>query len=412
MDSMQDLHDRRRRAVQAWTAFVEHGDPLAPAVRPEILSSWQRSTAAIQPGVQQAPLADEGATAAFWKESPLHTAVRRVQDDLRRTAEDGDLVIAVTDQQTRILWTYGGRVMRRKAETVNFVAGGRWDESSVGTNALNLAMREDAPAMVFSAEHYATIVHNWVCWAAPVHDPVTGHKLGVIDLSTTWDRTHPIGLATARVMARLIEGAMPDTAAPSPVPDGAPTPAPGLDLRLMGSAEATLDGRRLLLNRRQTEILALLALSPQGLSLEHLHALLYGDEAVTLSTLKAEVSHLRSALGGELASRPYRLSLPVRTDVDRVLGLLRSGDVRAAVAAYGGDLLPGTNSPRLTELADYVAVAVREALLASPDPEAVLRFSELAPYDTEVVEACLAALGDRPHPARPLLKGRLAAARR
>jgi hypothetical protein len=412
MDSMQDLHDRRRRAVQAWTAFVEHGDPLAPTVRPEILSSWQRSTAAIRPGVEQAPLADEGATAAFWKESPLHTAVRRVQDDLRRTAEDGDLVIAVTDQQTRILWTYGGRVMRRKAETVNFVAGGRWDESSVGTNALNLAMREDAPAMVFSAEHYASIVHNWVCWAAPVHDPVTGHQLGVIDLSTTWDRTHPIGLATARVMARLIEGAMPDTAGASPVPDGVPTPEPGLDLRLMGSAEATLDGRRLLLNRRQTEILALLALSPQGLSLEHLHALLYGDEAVTLSTLKAEVSHLRAALGGELASRPYRLSLPVRTDVDRVLGLLRRGDVRAAVAAYGGDLLPGTNSPRLTELAEYVAVAVREALLAAPDPEAVLRFSELAPYDTEVVEACLATLGDRPHPARPLLKGRLAAAQR
>ncbi len=99
--------------------------------------------------------------------------------------------------------------MRRKAETVNFVAGGRWDDQSVGTNALDLANRLDAPAMVFSAEHYASIVHNWVCWAAPVHDPVTGAQLGVIDLSTTWDRTHPIGLATARVMARLIETAMP-----------------------------------------------------------------------------------------------------------------------------------------------------------------------------------------------------------
>ena len=63
--------------------------------------------------------------------------------------------------------------------------------------------------MVFSAEHYAPIVHNWVCWAAPVHDPVTGRQLGVLDLSTTWDRTHPIGLATARVMARLIETALP-----------------------------------------------------------------------------------------------------------------------------------------------------------------------------------------------------------
>ena len=64
--------------------------------------------------------------------------------------------------------------MRRKAESVNFVAGGRWDDQSVGTNALDLANRHDTPAMVFSAEHYAPIVHNWVCWAAPVHDLVTG----------------------------------------------------------------------------------------------------------------------------------------------------------------------------------------------------------------------------------------------
>ena len=66
--------------------------------------------------------------------------------------------------------------MRRKAETVNFVAGGRWDDESVGTNALDLANRLSQPAMVFSAEHYASIVHNWVCWAAPVHDPVTGDQ--------------------------------------------------------------------------------------------------------------------------------------------------------------------------------------------------------------------------------------------
>ena len=82
--------------------------------------------------------------------------------------------------------------------------------------------------MVFSAEHYASMVHNWVCWAAPVHDPVTGEQIGVIDLSTTWDRTHPIGLATARVMARLIETAMPLSAwtDPSALGGDAPT-SPG-----------------------------------------------------------------------------------------------------------------------------------------------------------------------------------------
>jgi hypothetical protein len=250
-----------------------------------------------------------------------------------------------------------------------------------------------------------------VCWAAPVHDPVSGEQLGVIDLSTTWDRTHPIGLATARVMARLIETAMPESRG-HPSLTGSASRNEGLDLRLLGAADARLDGKRLLLNRRQTEILALLALNPAGLSLEHLHAQLYGDQPVTLSTLKAEVSHLRAALDGQLASRPYQLTMPVTVDVNEVLRLLRRGRVREAVAAYGGDLLPGTDSPALVELADYVAVAVREALLADPQPQAVARYTELARYDTEVIEVCLAVMGDRHHPTKALLKGRLAAARR
>ena len=88
-------------------------------------------------------MADESDTVAVLARArPLQTAVARVEAELRRTAEDGDLVLAVTDAQTRILWTYGGRVMRRKAETVNFVVGGRWDEASVGTNALGLATRQ------------------------------------------------------------------------------------------------------------------------------------------------------------------------------------------------------------------------------------------------------------------------------
>ncbi|MGZ6804337.1 MAG: transcriptional regulator, partial [Nocardioidaceae bacterium] len=162
----KELQGRRIEVARAWTAFVEHGDGVAAVVRPEILRSWERSGVAITPDVTEAPMADESDTASFWEGSPLQVAVGRIEEELRRTAEDGDLVVAVTDADTRILWTYGGRVMRRKAETVNFVAGGRWDETSVGTNALDLVTRSDRASMVFSAEHYASIVHNWVCWAA------------------------------------------------------------------------------------------------------------------------------------------------------------------------------------------------------------------------------------------------------
>jgi len=406
-----ELRARREEAVRAWTSFVQHADHVDRLVRPEILSSWTRSAAAVPTTVPAAPLTDESETASMWRGSPLQIAVERVEEELRRTAEDGDLVVAVTDPQTRILWTYGGRVMRRRAETVNFVPSARWDDRSVGTNALDLANRLAQPSMVFSAEHYAPIVHNWVCWAAPLNDAATGARLGVIDISTTWDRAHPIGLATARVLATLIEQAMPHSRALFGADEE--TADPGLVMTLLGTAETRLDGQRLLLNRRQTEVLALLALHPEGLSLEQLHAMLYGDQAVTFSTLKAEVSHLRHALGGQLASRPYRLLMPVATDVEHVLALVRRGYVGAAVDAYGGDLLPGTNSPALIEMGEYVAVAVREALLTDPLPDAVLRYCELAPYDAEVVEVCLASLrpvNGRSHPAVPLLKARLALA--
>ena len=199
---------------------------------PRSCSSWQRSQPRVSRDVSEAPLDDESDARAFWRDSPLQERGRRgsrTSCGVRR--EDGDLVLAVTDAQTRILWTYGGRVMRRKAESVNFVPGrplGRRVASAPTPSTSPTGCAR--PSMVFSAEHYAPIVHNWVCWAAPVHDPVTGAQLGVIDLSTTWDRTHPIGLATARVLARLIETAMPlshdaPDAARRRRPDRAPAPA-------------------------------------------------------------------------------------------------------------------------------------------------------------------------------------------
>lgn len=410
--SRDGLPGRRRaveRAKETWSDETrsDHPEP-APVVRPEIRDSWSRSRAHLHDEPTQAPLADESETAAYFADSPLHDAVGRIESELRSAADDGDLVVAVTDPQTRILWTYGGRVMRRRAESVNFAPGGRWDEGSVGTNALDLALRMDRATTVFSAEHYAPIVHSWVCWAAPVHDPATGEQLGVLDLSTTWDRAHPVGAAAAQALARLLERELPHRGGIGAALPSAPG-APGLHLRLLGAVEGWLDGTRLLLTRRQGEILALLALAPDGMNLERLHASLYGEERVSPGTLKAEVSHLRQALGGRLLSRPYRLDLPVSSDVERVRAALARGDVAAAVAAYGGDLVPGTNSPRLAETAEYLAVAVREALLGDPRPEAVVRYAEIAPYDTEVVERALSALGERPHPARAELAARLAA---
>src|SRR3546814_6374796 len=89
-----------------------------------------------------------------------------------------------------------------------------------------------------STRHDTLFPHMTLCLSAPVHDPVTGRPLGVIDLSTTWDRSHPIGLATARVMARLIETALP-TSSRSPATGVLAPDQPGLTLTLLRSEEPT-----------------------------------------------------------------------------------------------------------------------------------------------------------------------------
>src|SRR6266702_2920770 len=82
------------------------------------------------------------------------------------------------------------------------------------------------------------------------------------------------GRAAARSRARL----------PTP-----PRAAPGgvLELRVLDRADACLEGVRLWLTRRQLEIVALLGLHRDGLSLDALHAHLYGDRPVSPVTLKA-----------------------------------------------------------------------------------------------------------------------------
>jgi hypothetical protein len=391
MFTRAQLHRRRSHLARAWDLHIPAICDRRPTsaqqagVRAEIVASWERSAAHVTPEVYEAPLADVDETRLAWEMSPLNAAVRQLEAQLQAAADDGELVVAVTDPGARIMWTYGGAVMRDKAEKVNFVPGGRWDEASVGTNALDLALRLDRAATVYSAEHFSSCVHGWVCWAAPVRDPGSGRQLGVLDLSTTWDRSHPIGLATAGAMAGLLEREVHGTLMAADKNCGLDSYAGLLELKLLGQPSAQLNGARLRLTRRQLEILALLALNPDGLDLAELHARLYGDRPVSQGTLKAEMSQLRAVLGGRLESRPYRIGLDVRCDVTDVLHRLRAGDVAGAVERYGGELLPGSESPALTEFGHFVTVAVRNALMSDPHPGAVQRYLELTPYDLDLL---------------------------
>jgi hypothetical protein len=125
-------------------------------------------------------------------------------------------------------------------------------------------------------------------------------------------------------------------------------PRPQLDLRALGRdhAEVELLGERILLGKRQSELVVLLALNPRGMSGEELAQALYGVHGREV-TVRAEVTRLRRRLGPIVASQPYRLDADVGADFLEVGWLARRGALLAARDGYPGPLLPASHVPAI-----------------------------------------------------------------
>lgn len=274
---------------------------------------------------------------------------------------------------------------------MNFVPGARWAENAVGTNAPGTAVAVDRPVQVFAAEHFIRRVQPWTCAAAPVHDPRTGRVLGAVDITGGDGLAHPHSLGFVQAVARAAESHLA-LLTPERPRSGPP------ELTALGRDEArlTAGGRRLRLSRRHSEILVLLAHHPEGLTGDELLCALYEGESVTPVTLRAELARLRGVLGpGLLASRPYRLTAPVESDVAVVERRLAAGAVTAAVTAYGGPLLPASQAPAVVRLRHRLAEALRAALIAGRDPDLLADWAH-APWGEDDLDVWRALAAIRP----------------
>lgn len=120
---------------------------------------------------------------------------------------------------------------------------------------------------------------------------------------------------------------------------------------------------------------------------------------MTPVTLRAELARLRRLLGsGLLGSRPYRLTVPVESDVSVVERRLETGAVTAAASAYAGPLLPGSQAPAVVRLRRRLADGLRTALIAGHDPDLLADWAH-APWGEDDVEVWRALATVRPAPA-------------
>ncbi|MCF3179498.1 GAF domain-containing protein [Streptomyces polychromogenes] len=392
-----DAAERTRVLRRAHDAFTRDGR-VEPPVRAVIAKSWRRcARARVSP--ECAPRLDrpEPELLAYREHHPLARVMPLFRDLVGAFAAHGAHLLAVCDARGGLLWVEGEPATLRRAEGLGFVPGSRWAETAMGTNAPGTAVALGEPVQVFGAEHFSRRVHPWTCAAAPVRDPRTGRVLGAVDITGGDGLAHPHSLAFVQAVARAAEAQL---ALLAPEPDAA---APDT-LSALGRDEAllVLGGRRIVLGRRHSEILALLAQHPEGLTGEELACALYEEESVAAVTLRAEMSRLRAVLGaGVLLSRPYRTAGPLEADFAAVTRHLAAGAVSAALTRYPGPLLPGSSAPGIVRLRRRIEDQARAAVIARADV-GLLSDWVCSPWgadDPAVWRALASALPPRDRPA-------------
>ncbi|WP_197510740.1 sigma-54-dependent transcriptional regulator family protein [Tessaracoccus coleopterorum] len=246
----------------------------------------------------------------------------------------------------------------------------------------------------------------------PVRDPETRRVIGVLDITGGPQAATPQAQMLVDATARAVESELliARLRARHEVPVRRQSRRKRVDtatLQVLGRSRAALELRAddgataVEFGRRHAEILLLLRLSPAGLSAERLAELVYGEGA-DAATLRPEIVRLRRTLRKattriDLASRPYRLVGDLTTDAHGVLGLLDRGAHRVALAAYRGEVLPGSESPGVIAFRNTVRTALREALLAEASPDTLLAYAdtEEGAFDRETLMLLLDVLPAR-----------------
>ncbi|MGW5523609.1 GAF domain-containing protein [Gordonia sp. NPDC003950] len=367
------------RIRRAYEDFLSGITPPTDAVRSVVRESWSRSRDRGIDPVDPLPEDDDSATmtmaefSRYRQDHPITSVRPLVQNLMLDDIADSGVVVALTDQVGRLLWVEGSTEARDRAATINFVEGSVWSEDVVGTNAPGLALAVDKGVQVIGPEHFSDAVQDYSCAAAPVHDPLTGHVIGVIDVTGGREVAAPFALAAVRSVVAAVERELQSRAVnlADPATFAAPAESGGARLTVLGDntyrwrRDGDAAGERTL-SRRHAEILILLQAYPEGLNTEQLAIQLAGD-GIDPVTVRAEISRLRRDLGTDVvSSRPYRLTVDMTSDIGDIRRRIADGgDLSAVVEALGrGGLLVESTAPGITEIFEEIREDVRSRVIA------------------------------------------------
>jgi transcriptional regulator of acetoin/glycerol metabolism len=177
----------------------------ADTVRPTILASWRRSREFQVEADRIDPhyLGDQNL------DIPLMRGAEPVLEKLGEQFEGQPISLVLTDASGVVLTQRTGDAdLARHLERVELVPGFSYGEQSVGTNGIGTALEDGRPTTVFGHEHYAEHLENLACAGVPIHHPISGKKVGAVDLTCWYKDAGGLLVALARSTAEQIRQAL------------------------------------------------------------------------------------------------------------------------------------------------------------------------------------------------------------
>src|SRR6516162_231902 len=198
------LHEGDRLAA-ARDKFLASEPVDHRVVREPILASWWRS--------REWNVAPDHLDLNYQRPPDLESSLARAAEPVLRhlhTQLDGQPIsIVLTDAAGLVLLRFtGDRDLERHLESIMLAPGFSYAEEVVGTNGIGTALESGGPAHVFGHEHYAENLEIFGCAGVPIHDPVSGKTVGVLDLTCWRKDADPLMISLVKATADQITSAL------------------------------------------------------------------------------------------------------------------------------------------------------------------------------------------------------------
>jgi transcriptional regulator of acetoin/glycerol metabolism len=196
---------KRDRLAEARDKFLA-AEPVDPAaVRKPILASWWRS--------RQWHVAADHIELSYLHDPDIKGTLARAADpilhQLHEQLDGQPISIILTDADGVVLTRLtADHDLERRLDAVMLAPGFSYAEERVGTNGIGTALESGGPAHVFGHEHYAENLEIFGCAGVPIHDPMSGKTIGVIDLTCWRKDADPLMISLVKSTADQITQAL------------------------------------------------------------------------------------------------------------------------------------------------------------------------------------------------------------